>query len=461
MNLMRGASTLTIADSAKVTLNKLRLTTTQQTTGPAVVHLDGGTLSVGMIDKGNGSYGEAIYFNGGTLKATSDNATFLNFAQYNSFNLPDFPIWSLYVQDGGAIVDDGGFAIGIPDLLPLQHYAGATTDSLTKNGSGTLTLTAANTYSGGTTINAGTLRVKKAASLPGYATQTVAVNGTSTLLVNAGAGSPTEWDATEIAALLGNANATFAPGATLGIDTTGGDLAYGSNSTKANLGLTKLGAHTLTLSGANTYTGNTTIAAGTLSIASTGALPGWDTSGRYSVASGAALAVGNAVTDGNITTMLNTGNFAAGANLGFETSAGNREYTVSLANPASGAIGLVKIAANTLTLSGANTYSGLTDVQAGELDLNTAANNSISGNLQVSGGTAKLLRSNQIDDGKTVAVNGGTLAMQSFDDAVAGVVLAGGAITGTGGALTSTTDFDVRSGSVSAIFRTSSMCWTI
>jgi len=63
----------------------------------------------------------------------------------------------------------------------------------------------------------------------------------------------------------------------------------------------------------------------------------------------------------------------------------------------------------------------LTDVQAGELDLNTAGNNSFAGDLQVSGGTAKLLRADQIPDGKTVTINSGTLALQGFSDTVAGV----------------------------------------
>ena len=54
--------------------------------------------------------------------------------------------------------------------------------------------------------------------------------------------------------------------------------------------LLKQGAGTLTISGSNSYVGPTTIQAGTLSIVTTNALPGWDTAGRYAVSNGAGLA---------------------------------------------------------------------------------------------------------------------------------------------------------------------------
>ncbi|MCX7010209.1 MAG: autotransporter-associated beta strand repeat-containing protein, partial [Kiritimatiellaeota bacterium] len=134
--------------------------------------------------------------------------------------------------------------------------------------------------------------------------------------------------------------------------------------------LAKTGTGTLTLSGNNSYTGNTTISGGILSIAGTGSLPGWDTVSRYSVANNTVLAVYNAVTDGNITTMLGTGNFAAGASLGFDTTTADRSYTPVIANTGAGALGVTKIGANTLTLSGNNSYTGSTTVNAGKLLLN-------------------------------------------------------------------------------------------
>ena len=90
-------------------------------------------------------------------------------------------------------------------------------------------------------------------------------------------------------------------------------------------------------------------------------------------------------------------------------------------------------------------------MRAGGLTLNTTGSPAVSGNLLVSGGTATLAQSNQVATGGTVAVSSGTLAMQGFSNTVTGVQITGGAITGTGGILTSTTAFDVRAGSVSAI----------
>ena len=66
----------------------------------------------------------------------------------------------------------------------------------------------------------------------------------------------------------------WAAGSVLGIDTSNGDFTYGSGIGDAGAnsrGLTKLGANTVTLTGTNSYTGPTTVAAGTLKLQDTGA----------------------------------------------------------------------------------------------------------------------------------------------------------------------------------------------
>jgi autotransporter-associated beta strand protein len=132
-------------------------------------------------------------------------------------------------------------------------------------------------------------------------------------------------------------------------------------------GLTKIGSGVLTLSGTNTYTGATSINEGVLSISSTAALPGWNTNSSYSVANGATLAVTNTVDDATVATLLGTTNFAAGAAIGFDTAAGNRTYSATIANTSQGALGVTKAGGNSLTLNAANTYSGTTSVLSGEL----------------------------------------------------------------------------------------------
>ncbi|MDR1277096.1 MAG: autotransporter-associated beta strand repeat-containing protein [Candidatus Accumulibacter sp.] len=107
-------------------------------------------------------------------------------------------------------------------------------------------------------------------------------------------------------------------------------------------GLTKTGAGTLTLSGANLYTGNTAINVGTLEV--TGSLGAWD---------------------GGTSTYVYAGNITNNATLVFRQSA-NQTLTTGVI---SGSGSLTKQGNGTLTLSGANTYTGMTTVEGGTLAL--------------------------------------------------------------------------------------------
>jgi autotransporter-associated beta strand protein len=118
--------------------------------GSSTVNLDGGTLStIGVTNGGNGT--RTFNFNGGTLKATGASATFMQ------------GLTTANVKNGGAIIDTNGFNITIGQSL--VNFAGATTDSLTKQGNGTLTLSGTNTYTGATTITGGTLTLGAAGSI--------------------------------------------------------------------------------------------------------------------------------------------------------------------------------------------------------------------------------------------------------------------------------------------------------
>ncbi|NCW10367.1 MAG: hypothetical protein EBW40_11655, partial [Gammaproteobacteria bacterium] len=102
--------------------------------------------------------------------------------------------------------------------------------------------------------------------------------------------------------------------------------------------LTKAGAGTLTLSGINTYTGNTTISAGDVVISGTAKLGGGSYSGNIAIASGSTLS------------------YASSAN-----------QTFSGVISGDGDLEKVTSATSTLTLSGTNTYTGGTSVSAGYL----------------------------------------------------------------------------------------------
>ncbi|TAN37047.1 MAG: hypothetical protein EPN23_06990 [Verrucomicrobia bacterium] len=182
-------------------------------------------------------------------------------------------------------------------------------------------------------------------------------------------------------------------------------------------GIIQDGSGTLTLTNANnTYSGSTIIKNGVLSVSGTGSLPGWDTAGRYAVSNGAALAVGNAVTDANITTMVGTGNFAAGAKLGFDTTAGNRTNGNVLADTVNGALGLVKMGANTLMLTNANTYSGGTLINAGTLYVNgDGALGAAGTSLLISNGATYQVSASFTNSNRaiTLGVGGGKIMLNS------------------------------------------------
>ncbi len=168
---------------------------------------------------------------------------------------------------------------------------------VSKDGDGTLTMSNTNTYTGNTTVSGGTLVTTKAAALPGYnSAAKVVVNGGTLGVQVGGAG----WTTGEVDTLL--TNGTKTSGA-LGIDTTNGNVSQWAAFTPTNLGalgLNKLGANTLTLSAANTYTGSTTVTAGTLLVDVGGSI------GNGAVAmNGGSLTVNGAVGNGGVT--VNTG----------------------------------------------------------------------------------------------------------------------------------------------------------
>ena len=248
---------------------------------------------------------------------------------------------------------------------------------LDKTGSGTLTLTAANTYSGGTTIDEGMLVMGVAGAVPDGADLTV--NGTldlygNSLLVEnfsgADSGIVTSSQPGRVTlTVAGNGETT----------TFSGILEDGSG----QLALAKTGSSTLLLAGdsddggANAYTGGTTVSAGTLLAETPGALPGWNSplppgegqgeGGAVTVAGGATLGVFAANwSPAQVSDLLADASFASGSSLGLDVP---QDQTAEWPATIAGSVSLIKLGEGTLTLDSAESYTGGTTVLAGTLVL--------------------------------------------------------------------------------------------
>ncbi len=200
-------------------------------------NLNGGTLSTPSVgSSGMGASKSMFNFNGGTLQAALDTTTFVS------------GLTSANVRDGGAIIDTANFNVAVP--VPLVHSTitgdAATDGGLTKEGTGTLTLTANNTFNGTTVVTAGALLVNNVpakAGDSGTGSGTVFVGpggtlgGTGQIGGNVAVGTTGSFSPAPLAVLRPQAlspSAVLAPGVNgVGTLTILGGLTLDSNATVA------------------------------------------------------------------------------------------------------------------------------------------------------------------------------------------------------------------------------------
>ena len=248
---------------------------------------------------------------------------------------------------GAGTIATGGYTLTAGNSSN-QTFSGAIsgTGGLTKTGSGTLTLSGTNTHTGTTTVSAGTLTVS--GSLSDSSSLSVASGATYNL----------------------GANDTFASIAGVGTIATGGytlTMGDGNDHTFAGVisgtgGLTKQGGGQLTLSGANTYTGATTLNTGVLSV--TGSLSD-STAFTGSAGSTYAMYVADEI-----------GSIAGGANIangGYGLTVGGNNSSTTYSGVISGTGSLTKKGTGTLTLTGVNTYTGGMTIEGGSVGVATAS----------------------------------------------------------------------------------------
>ena len=240
---------------------------------------------------------------------------------------------------------------------------------LTKSGVGTLVLSNTNTYTGATTVSDGTLSVGADDNL-GNANSLVFNGGTlqvtGTALTTFGTHTPT-FNATKTVGLdINNAGNTFTVSQVLN-QTTGG--------------LTKSGAGTLVLSNANTYSGPTTVTAGTLNLSNQLAVQSSTlTMNGGSLVFDSISVPGNAFTFGGLAASSSGAGYDialqnnAGSPAAIALTVGGNNANTTYAGALSGTGGsLTKSGTGSLTLSGANTYTGATAVSAGTLSIGNAS----------------------------------------------------------------------------------------
>ncbi|MFH1982930.1 MAG: autotransporter-associated beta strand repeat-containing protein [Pseudomonadota bacterium] len=319
------------------------------------------------------------------------------------------------------------------------------TGNITKQGAGTFTLSGTNTYTGTTTVNTGTLALGASNVLA----------DTSSLSVNGGTFAIAGNSDTVNAVTLTSGSITGSGGvlsSTTDIDARAGGI---SAILGGSAGLTKTTAGTVILSGANTYTGTTSVNAGSLQLSGGSAIAD---AGAVSIAdvSGAILDLNN--TNETIGSIAGGGATGGQVTLGSATmTTGNAASTV-FAGVVSGTGGLTKQGAGTFTLSGANTYTGLTTVNAGTLRLSGGAAIADTGAVSIANAATAVLDLNNAAEtigslaggggsGGAVTLGSGTLTTgDGSNTTFAGIISGTGGLTKQGGGIFTLSGANTHSG---------------
>ncbi len=424
-----GGGTLILSASNSFTGNIAMSGGTLRIANPDAIVNSGTLVFSGGSFEGNGTpltVANALLFQAGTFSGNSD----LNFTGRVDFGSS---IRTLGVSNTGTTTFSGSLV-------------GTGAGGFLKQGAGVLVISGTNnTYTGRTSVNAGTLVVTSLADI-GVASSlgapTSAANGTiglTSILNYVGAGNSSNRsfslggvgtiDSSGSGALVLSGSVTSALGATAktlvlagtntALNTLSGTI---SNGATATVSFEKAGTGTWLLSGNNTYTGTTTISGGLLMASNV-------STGSNNLGAGtSAVILGGAATSG---TLAYTGNSATYTR-GFSVNAGGGGLSVATAGQtltlgtngvATGGLFTVSGSGNTAIGTSISGTGSLQKSGAGQLAL--SGSNSFGGGTLVTGGTVSVQSNNALGTGG-VKVGGGVLSVEQGSGVANAVSLAGG-----------------------------------
>ena len=317
---------------------------------------------------GTSSFTGATNITGGTLRAGSAGALSASsaFLVSATLDLNGFNNSVGSLRGSGIVTNNGAVAavLSVGSDNTSRTFSGNLQDGsaalgFAKTGTGTLTLSGINTYSGGTTLNASTILVRNNNV---FGTGLLAVDGT-TLQGNVGS----LYNLSNAVALGAGGVVLDARAGILGLSGSIADGAVPGGAFRITDTTIQHGG-TVILTGNNTYTGSTTIDAGANALA--GSTTAFSAASDF-VVNGALVLAGRSNT---IRSLSGSGEVSdalgAPATLTIAPSGATSSFSGQLINGPAGQLSLTKAGAGTQILEGLNTYTGATTVNGGTLTVN-------------------------------------------------------------------------------------------
>jgi autotransporter-associated beta strand protein len=310
-------------------------------------------------------------------------------------------------------INNGGGTLSINGVISGSGFG------ITKQGAGVLILSNANTYTGTTTVDGGTLRLSAADR----------ISDSSALTVNTGATFDLNNFNESVGALNGAGSITLGSGT---LTTSVGSTATFSGGISGTGGLTKTGSAQLNLSGSNSYTGATAVNNGTLEMQNADALGA--TNGATTVASGATLKIWSASGFTTAAEALNISGNGVGSGGALLNEGGNNTYAGAITLQAAS-----RINANTGTTLTLDVGSGSAITGTHNLTFGGSGNIVVNDNIAISSGSITKDGAGRLTISGTqtatggITISSGSLFYNSSNSGSGAVTVnSGGTLAGTG-----------------------------